>query len=243
VNTKSIQNAVSNWFRRTAGGEQRPVMFDIDQTYPALRRLDRAYSDIRSELEEVLKNRDTLPAYHDLDPDQATISNVTPKEWKIFYLWAMGERAEPNATLCPKTSALLASIPNVFQAFFSILEPGKSIPEHEGPYCGYLRYHLGLKVPPDAPPRIRVRDQWYTWQEEQSVLFDDSWNHEVTNESVGERIVLIVDILRPMPLPQTVVNRGVALAARYVYGRKVLRRAAGSTRSAPSSLDSLEGIG
>jgi aspartyl/asparaginyl beta-hydroxylase (cupin superfamily) len=226
VDTKPIQDAVSNWFRRTAGGEQRPVMFDIDQTYPALRKLDTGYADIRGELEQVLKNRDTLPAYHDLDPDQATISNVTPKEWKIFYLWAMGERAEPNASQCPKTSALIASIPNVFQAFFSILEPGKSIPEHEGPYCGYLRYHLGLIVPPDSPPRIRVRDQWYTWQEEQSVLFDDSWNHEVTNESTGERIVLIVDILRPMPLPQTIVNRGVALAARYVYGRKVLRRAA-----------------
>ncbi|MEV4317502.1 aspartyl/asparaginyl beta-hydroxylase domain-containing protein [Actinocrispum sp. NPDC049592] len=226
MNTKPIQDAVSNWFKRTAGGPERPVMFDIDQTYPALRRLDNGYSDIRAELEEVLKNRDVLPAYHDLDPDQADISNVTPKEWKIYYLWAMGERAEPNASKCPKTAALVGSIPNVFQAFFSILEPGKSIPEHEGPYCGYLRYHLGLIVPPDSPPRIRVHDQWYTWQEQQSVLFDDSWNHEVTNTSTGERIVLIVDVLRPMPLPQTIVNHGVARVARYVYGRKVLKRAA-----------------
>jgi aspartyl/asparaginyl beta-hydroxylase (cupin superfamily) len=228
MSTKAIQDAVSNWFRRTAGGEERPVMFDINTTYPALRSLDVSYADIRAELEGVLANRDTLPAYHDLDPDQATISDVTPKEWKIFYLWAMGERAEPNASKCPKTSALLASIPNVFQAFFSILEPGKSIPEHQGPYCGYLRYHLGLIVPDDAPPRIRVRDEWYTWQEKQSVLFDDSWNHEVVNESTGERIVLIVDVLRPMPLPQTIVNRGVAVAARYTYGRKVMARAAAS---------------
>jgi hypothetical protein len=120
VNTKPIQDAVSGWFKKTAGGDERPVMFDIDQTYPALRRLDHAYADIRSELEEVLKNRDVLPAYHDLDPDQADISNVTPNQWKIFYLWAMGERAEPNASKCPKTSALVAAIPNVFQAFFSI---------------------------------------------------------------------------------------------------------------------------
>lgn len=226
MNTKPVQEAVSKWFKQTAGGGQRPVLFDIDETYPALRSLDNSYADIRSELDEVLADRATLPAYHDLDPDQATISNVTPNEWKIFYLWAMGERAEPNASKCPKTTALLASIPNVFQAFFSILEPGKSIPEHEGPYCGYLRYHLGLKVPDDAPPSIRVKDHWYTWQEKQSVLFDDSWNHEVVNESTGERIVLIVDVLRPMPLPQTIVNKGVALAARYVYGRKVLERAA-----------------
>jgi aspartyl/asparaginyl beta-hydroxylase (cupin superfamily) len=226
VNTKPIQDTVSNWFRRTAGGDRRPVMFDIDDTYPELRRLDRAYPEIRAELEAVLADRETLPAYHDLDPDQATISNVTPNEWKIYYLWAMGERAEPNASRCPRTSAAIAAIPNVFQAFFSILEPGKSIPEHEGPYCGYLRYHLGMIVPEDSPPQIRVRDQHYTWQERQSMLFDDSWNHEVINESPGERIVLIVDVLRPMPFPQTVVNRGVAFAAKYVYGRKVLRRAA-----------------
>lgn len=237
MDTKSIQHAVSGWFRRTAGGSDRPVMFDIDTTYPALRSLDHSYADIRAELDVVLKDRDTLPAYHDLDPDQATISKTTPKEWKIFYLWAMGERAEPNASKCPRTSELLDSIPGVFQAFFSILEPGKSIPEHEGPYCGYLRYHLGLVVPPEAPPSIRVRDKWHTWQEKQSVLFDDSWNHEVVNESSGERIVLIVDVLRPMPLPQTIVNHGVALAARYVYGRKVLRRAA-EARPAPSPVPS-----
>ena len=47
---------------------------------------------------------------------------------------------------------LVAGIPNLFQAFFSILEPGKSIPAHEGPYCGYLRYHLGLIVPEESPP-------------------------------------------------------------------------------------------
>ncbi len=228
---KQLQRAVSNWFRDTAGGADRPVLFDIEQTYPALRRLDHACADIRAELDEVLKDRDTLPAYHDLDPDQASISSVTSKEWKIFYLWAMGERAEPNASRCPKTSALIAGLPNVFQAFFSILEPGKSIPAHEGPYCGYLRYHLGLIVPEESPPQLRIHDQHYTWQERQSVLFDDSWDHEVINNSPGERVVLIVDVLRPMPLPQAMVNRGVALAARYVYGRKVLRRAAGHASS------------
>jgi aspartyl/asparaginyl beta-hydroxylase (cupin superfamily) len=201
-------------------------MFDIDQTFPELRRLDRAYSEIRAELDDVLRDRDTLPAYHDLDPDQATISDVTPENWKIYYLWAMGERAEPNASRCPATTAMLSGIPDLFQAFFSILDPGKSIPAHSGPYCGYLRYHLGLVVPEDQPPHMRVRDRRYTWRERESVLFDDSWDHEVVNTSGGERIVLIVDVLRPMPFPQNVVNRTVARVARQVYGRQVLQRAA-----------------
>lgn len=226
VHTKPLQDAVSGWFKHTAGGNRRPVMFDIDQTFPELRRLDQDYSDIRAELEDVLSERDTLPAYHDLDPDQATISDITPEKWKIYYLWAMGERAEPNSSKCPATTALLAGIPDLFQAFFSILDPGKSIPAHSGPYCGYLRYHLALVVPEERPPHMRLHDRVYTWKERESVLFDDSWDHEVVNNSSGERIVLIVDVLRPMPFPQSLVNRGVARAARHVYGRQVLRRAA-----------------
>ncbi|RZS36802.1 aspartate beta-hydroxylase/beta-hydroxylase [Herbihabitans rhizosphaerae] len=226
MDLKPVQRTVSDWFRKTAGGENRPVMFDVEKTYPSLLQLDAAYPEIRAELDEVLRNRDTLPAYHDLDPDQATISDASPEQWKIFYLWAMGERAEPNSSRCPATTAALAKIPNLFQAFFSVLEPGKSVPEHEGPYCGYLRYHLGMVVPDERPPRIRVKDTEYTWREGESVLFDDSWNHEVYNDCPQERVVLIVDVLRPMPLPQHLVNRGLAVVARHVYGRKVLARAA-----------------
>jgi aspartyl/asparaginyl beta-hydroxylase (cupin superfamily) len=37
------------------------------------------------------------------------------------------------------------------QAFFSILDPGKSVPENEGPYLGYLRYNLGLAGTEEKP--------------------------------------------------------------------------------------------
>lgn len=226
MDLKPVRSAISRWFRSTAGGERRPVVFDIDETYPSLRELDAAYPEIRAEVDDVLRHRDRLPAYHDLDPDQATISNTTPNEWKIYYLWAMGERAEPNASACPATTAALERIPHLFQAFFSILDAGKSVPAHEGPYCGYLRYHLGLIVPAQRPPSLRVHDTHYTWREGESFMFDDSWDHEVINDSPGERVVLIVDVLRPMPPAQHLVNRAVARVGRYVYGRAVLARAA-----------------
>jgi aspartyl/asparaginyl beta-hydroxylase (cupin superfamily) len=95
----------------------------------------------------------------------------------------------------------------VVQAFFSILEPGKVVPAHNGPFFGFLRYHLGMVVPTDKPPSIRVRDQVYTWKERESVMFDDSWNHEVMNESEQYRVVLCVDVLRPMPWPLSALNR------------------------------------
>jgi aspartate beta-hydroxylase/beta-hydroxylase len=112
------------------------------------------------------------------------------------------------------------------QAFFSILDGGKSIPAHCGPYRGYLRYHLALVVPQNHPPSIRVKDQHYTWQEGSGVLFDDSWDHEVTNTSDSDRVVLIVDIRRPMPLPFDALNRFVIAVMRLLYGKEIMKKLA-----------------
>jgi aspartyl/asparaginyl beta-hydroxylase (cupin superfamily) len=87
-------------------------------------------------------------------------------------------------------------------------------------------------VPAERPPRIRMRDEIYTWKEGESILFDDSWDHEVFNDSSELRAVLIVDVLRPMPRIPALVNRGAAFAARYLYGRKVLARVRDHANSA-----------
>ena len=121
--------------------------------------LDQAFPTIREELLTVLPNKATIPRYHDIDPMQAYISapGDPDKAWKIFYLYAMGDWPGQGRAACPKTAALLKDIPGLFQAFFSILEAGKAIPVHEGPYRGYLRYHLGMVVPEQDPPRSGSR--------------------------------------------------------------------------------------
>jgi aspartyl/asparaginyl beta-hydroxylase (cupin superfamily) len=117
-------------------------------------------------------------------------------------------------------------VPNRIQAFFSILDPGKSVPQHEGPYFGYLRYHLGVRVPAQNPPELVVNSQRYVWKEGEAVLFDDSWPHSVNNQSKELRAVLIVDVRRPMPLIADLCNRFITdVIARRTYGRAVARRA------------------
>lgn len=226
---------LNQWFCKTAGGAARPVVFDIDEAVPELREIERAFADIRSEFLAASEQVAVMPTYHELDPLQHYISATTPHDWRMFYLYAMGEEAEENAALCPKTVAALRKVPNLFQASFSILDPGKSIPAHEGPYYGYLRYHLGIEVPADNPPGIRIRDHLYTWKERDAILFDDSWNHEVINNSADRRVVLIVDVLRPMPPMQHAANRFFAYLARFFYGRMLLRRLEQSTAAATTA--------
>jgi aspartyl/asparaginyl beta-hydroxylase (cupin superfamily) len=222
---RSLFKSLNGYFDLYAGGARRPVFFDIDQVCPQLRELDRHYPVIRQELLALLPDKDRIPRYHDLDRTQYRISgNQEGKDWKVFMLYAMGEKPEANRARCPQTSALLEKIPNLFQAFFSILDPGKSVPAHNGPYRGYLRYHLALVVPEKNPPTIRIKDQYHTWQEGKSVVFDDSWDHEVFNQSDSVRVVLIVDFLRPMPLPFDSINRLFNLLVRQVYAKKMLEK-------------------
>jgi len=216
---------LNRFFSRYTGGSSRPAFFEIENTFPALNLITENCAVIRKELDVILAAKRTIPSYHEIDFIQFPISAKVDKHrnWKIFMLYAMGERPAANRALCPKTCELLERIPDLFQAFFSILDPEKSIPPHTGPYSGYLRYHLGLKVPRKDPPSMRVKDQWYMWQEGEAVLFDDTYDHEVFNRSTEERVVLVVDVLRPMPPFAHSINRLVRTASRYVYAKGILK--------------------
>jgi aspartyl/asparaginyl beta-hydroxylase (cupin superfamily) len=222
----STTRVVNVFFDLFTGGARRPAFFEVERVRPDLSNFDHHFSEIRQELEAILAHREEIPRYHDLDPLQRSISAVgdPDKRWQVFMLNCMGERIEKNAAQCPVTAAVVESMPDIFQAFFSILEGGKSIPAHSGIYRGYLRYHLALKVPNDKPPRIRVKDQFYQWREAESIVFDDSWEHQVYNESSDIRVVLIVDFLRPMPAAAQAVNRMFKAYLRLHYARFMLRR-------------------
>ncbi len=207
------------------GGTQRPVILDVISTFPELSLIEQNYDTIKTEFENVIRHFE-IPAYHEVEQRQYAISGkVAPNvKWKVFLLYYSGETPDLAKELCPNTCNILKEIPNIYKVFFSVLEPGKSIPAHHGPYRGYLRYHLGLKVPKVSPPSIRIKDQIYLWKEKESILFDDTWEHEVINHSKEERVVFIIDLLRPLPFIPDMINRFIAnFLLKKVRIRKVLK--------------------
>jgi aspartate beta-hydroxylase len=220
---KSIANAFFGMF---IGRRTRPTFFNIQQSYPGLEHVTRAYPAIRQEFDRLIQEWKELPQYHDIDPGEREISSTTPNRWNVFMLEIMGHRPAQNRACCPDTCRALSQVPHMIQAFFSILDPGKSVPEHEGPYLGYLRYHLGVRVPAKDPPKLIVNKQEHVWREGEAVLFDDSWPHSVVNHSHELRAVLIVDVRRPLPLFADLVNRLlIDVVGRHTYGRALARKA------------------
>lgn len=208
-NYERLRFATNRLFHYALGGDSRPAFFDVDATYPSLRALDEGQAEIRRELEAILESQAVIPDYHEIDARQHYLSKVGDPagHWQVFVLKAIAGDPVENQQRCPRTSALLNQVPDVTTAFFSILSPGKSIPAHCGPYVGRLRYHLALLVPTEKPPSMRVKDVTVVWEQGKSILFDDSLEHEIYNESPGRRVVLLVDVMRPMPFPWGALNR------------------------------------
>jgi beta-hydroxylase len=127
------------------------------------------------------------------------------KGWNVFTLRLYGIDVEENMARCPILARLLKRYPHIHTAVFSILEPGKVITPHYGPNKGVLRYHLGLIVPnSDNSERenecyLKVGDDTYYWKEGEGVLFDETYLHSAHNDTDRLRIVLYLDIPRPMP--------------------------------------------
>ena len=149
--------------------------------------------------------KDELPAFHELATDVATITR--DPGWKSFILAAYGFRSRNNIGLCPQTWRICQNIPGLISVMFSILEPGKYLPPHRGPYNGVLRLHLGLIVPePREMLGIRVEDEVYRWREGKVVIFDDAYEHEAWNRTQHTRVVLFVDFRKPLRLPANFIN-------------------------------------
>ena len=79
--------------------------------------------------------------------------------------------------------------------YFSCLEPGTRVAPHSGPTNVRLRCHLALEVPPDCGMRVGGVER--PWEPGRCVVFDDSFEHEVWNDSRRRRVVLVLDLWHP----------------------------------------------
>jgi ornithine lipid ester-linked acyl 2-hydroxylase len=182
----------------------RPVL--ERQHFPFLAMFTENAATIEAEVREILKFREDIPMFQDVSPDQMRIAKGT--NWRTFILYGFGTRLEKNCTQAPLTAKLLSQVPNIQTAWFSILGPNYHIPPHRGVTKGILRAHLGLIIPRDSKNcYLRVDDQIKVWQRGEIFVFDDTYEHEVFNNTEDERVILLFDFDRPMGWLGRTVNK------------------------------------
>lgn len=194
--------------------------FASPEHFPWANLLEDATEEIEREYQSLLDHNEPIPAFQEISPEQGTITR--DRNWRTFLLFAYGAKSVRNTQLCPKTTQVLSAIPGLKTAFFSVLGPGKVIPPHRGPYKGLLRAHLGIRIP-KGDCGIKVGGEVRSWQRGKLLFFDDTYQHEAWNLSQEERVVLFIDVLRPLKQPYHLWNeRVIRWIATSRFGRRSL---------------------
>jgi aspartate beta-hydroxylase len=159
------------------------------ERFALARELERAVPQIAAELHGL-----SAGAFHaEAEPISRTGS------WDVFLLYERGKRNQENCARCPVTTRIVESHRTVRAPggliYFSRLAPKTRVAPHAGPTNLRLRLHLGLDIPPNCA--LRVGGESRSWQPGRCVVFDDSFEHEVWNDSDHERTVLVVDLWHP----------------------------------------------
>ncbi|HAF93671.1 MULTISPECIES: aspartyl/asparaginyl beta-hydroxylase domain-containing protein [Pseudomonadaceae] len=175
-----------------------PPVFD-KAAFPWTAELERHWPVIRAELDALLRQGTAIPALRDISPDHRRIAEGS---WRSFFLWGYGYRIDEGCRRCPRTAEALAVVPGLNSAFFSILEPGAHIPRHTGVTKRIMTCHLGV-VTPTARERCRIQvgPETRHWCEGECLVFDDTYPHEVWNDTEQTRVVLLIQFKRPLRLP------------------------------------------
>jgi beta-hydroxylase len=172
----------------------RPYL-DLKQ-FPELKVLQDNWQIIREEA-RALTSEEHIKASQQYD--DIGFNSFFKTGWKRFYLKWYGEDCLPSAEkLCPKTVALLTTLPNVKGAMFALLGKHGKLVRHRDPYAGSVRYHLGIITPNSEQCYISVDGQKYAWKDGEAVLFDETYLHYAENDTDMDRIILFCDVERPM---------------------------------------------
>lgn len=159
--------------------------------FPWVAAFEDAVEDITAEYRALRQEHaDNIKAY-----DYAGLEG---EFWQSFQFVTRHRELPENAALCPRTAALLKTIPHypAFRdAMFSILEGGGVIAPHRDVSNVFLTMHLPLIVPGNG--FMEVGGLKREWKQGEAMIFDSSYHHQAQNNSDEDRVILLVDFLHP----------------------------------------------
>ncbi len=189
-----------------------PAILDPRIYFPDAGRFSARWQDIRSDALTIRGNLDKVPRFHEIMGAQTDISAGDGRDWRMFILKAYGVEIEQNVKRCPTIASLIKDQPHIVSCVLSFLAPGKHLPKHRGPFRGILRFHLMLSMPSDTDGRpacvMDVNGKEYRLADGETLLWDDTYPHEVWNRSDEVRVALLLDIWRRnMPKDMEILSR------------------------------------
>jgi beta-hydroxylase len=171
-------------------GEQKAVF--ATNTVPGLDKIRANYPLIREEAKAL---RDAGVFQRKPSVDQPGYNTFEKGGWRLCLLkWYTKDCSQAAAKLCPKTCAIIDSIPTIRSAMFTVLPPGGRLGRHHDPVASSLRYHLGLLTPNSEKCALTLDGVEYPWFDGEEQLFDQTYLHSAVNNTDTLRVILFCDV-------------------------------------------------
>ena len=207
LNTIEILYAFSYLISRQV---RTPEFLNLDKYFPNYKKIESKYADFKQDVLNYFSNYSIKTVdltYNSLNGVNKLIGNDIKIDkngvesgWRLITLKIGSKVTGKCQKYFPAIAKVIGEMPEVISCVLSILEPGIMIPIHIGYYKGIIRYMLPLVIPKDKDNCLLwVNGITYSWTEGVSVLWDDIYPHKVINNTTENRILLYMDIIRPLP--------------------------------------------
>lgn len=191
-------------------GIRTPEFLDKNKYFPKNYLFEENFKILKQEVIDILSKTDngdklimtsdTYSGENKYIGSSKIIDNGKIKAWRLINIKVGDEYTKDAYNHFPFLVKLLENIPEIYSCVISILQEGVHIPIHVGYYKGIMRYMMPLIVPKDRENVfLCVNEKKYHWTEGVGVLWDDTYPHKVYNNTKEIRVVIYMDVLRPLP--------------------------------------------
>jgi beta-hydroxylase len=181
--------------------DETPITFNY--YYDFLKDLDSHKSEIIDEYKKVKS-----AVFGNISQSTAPDKYFKNANWNVFFFIAHGSFLYENCSQCPVTFSILKKYKNIKLAMFSTLPPNSTMAPHRGPLKGVLRclYKLEFKGERNTAC-LQIKNKIFDWYDNDYIIFDDTLTHNTWNNSDKPRVVLFLDIERPLIFPINLFNK------------------------------------
>lgn len=134
----------------------------------------------------------------DISEDQKQLNKS--KKWDALVLYAYGHKNKKALSNFKSIESVIEKYSFEIQmVMFSILKPGMHIPAHKGNLHLVLRAQLVVENKQAELTNLRIEQDNFKLKTGDSIVFDDTFEHEAWNNSSTNRVALIIDFKKPFP--------------------------------------------
>lgn len=129
---------------------------------------------------------------------------------------------EKNKNHFPMAYKLMQQFPQISTLSYNFLAPGACVKPHFGDTNAIYRCHFGLQIPAEFPEcGIKVNGENNSWKVGAFIGFIDAFEHETFNHSKSERIIILMDVIRPEFIRKRAWITSVVMTSLFLQKRAV----------------------